>query len=73
MMNQKQLILRYIRDFGSITPFQAFSDLGITKLATRISEMRREDGLEFHIESVKQKNRYGKTVVYSKYSLMEDK
>lgn len=73
MMNQKQLILMYIRDFGSITPFQAFSDLGITKLATRISEMRREDGLEFHIESIKQKNRYGKTVVYSKYSLIEDK
>lgn len=71
MMNQKQLILRYIRDFGSITPLQAFSDLGITKLATRISEMRRQDGLEFNIESVKQKNRYGKTVVYSKYSLSE--
>ena len=72
-MTQKQLILRYIRDFGSITPFQAFSDLGITKLATRISEMRREDGLEFNIESVKKKNRYGNTVVYSKYSMKEDK
>lgn len=72
-MTQKQLILRYIRDFGSITPFQAFSDLGITKLSTRISEMRREDGIEFNIESVKKKNRYGNTVVYSKYSMKEDK
>ena len=28
--------------FGSITPMDAFSDLGITKLATRVSEMREE-------------------------------
>lgn len=68
---QKQLILDYIDRFGSITSMQAFADLGITKLATRISEMRSEDGLEFKIESVKTKNRFGKTVVFAKYSMME--
>ena len=66
---QKELILKYLHDFGSITPMQAFSDLGITKLSTRVSEMRSDDGIEFKIESVKIKNRYGKTVHFSRYSL----
>lgn len=34
---QRDLILQYIKDFGSITPMEAYSDLGVTKLATRIS------------------------------------
>lgn len=65
-MTQHQLILKYIQDFGSITPMEAF-DLGITKLATRVSEMRR-DGMQFKIETVKSKNRYGKSVHFAKYS-----
>ena len=47
---------------------EAFADLGITKLATRISEMRKM-GQEFKIEMVKKKNRYGKTVQFARYSL----
>lgn len=70
-ITQHQLILDYIQDFGSITPMEAFFDLGITKLATRISEMRR-DGKEFKIDTVVSKNRYGKTVRYSKYSLPKE-
>lgn len=69
-MTQRELILNYIKEFGSITPMEAFADLGITKLATRISEMRR-DGEHFKIETVRTKNRFGKTVYYAKYS-MED-
>ena len=67
-MTQREAILQYIKDFGSITPMQAFADLGITKLATRISEMRK-DGMEFRIETVHIRNRYGKAVSYAKYSL----
>lgn len=68
---QRQLILQYIKDFGSITPMEAYSDLGITKLATRISEMRAE-GMEFHIEKVKSKNRYGKAISFAKYSFPKE-
>ena len=67
-MTQREAILNYINEFGSITPMEAFADLGITKLATRISEMRK-DGMQFKIEMVKTKNRYKKTVQYAKYSL----
>ena len=69
-MTQREAILQYITEFGSITPMEAFSDLGITKLATRISEMRK-DGMKFTIEMVNVKNRYGKTVTYAKYSFAE--
>ncbi len=70
-MTQRDAILNYINEFGSITPMEAFSDLGITKLATRISEMRK-DGIEFKIETVKRNNRYGKPVYYAKYSFAEE-
>ena len=70
MKTQREAIIDYIDEFGSITPMQAFSDLGITKLATRISEMRK-DGWKFKIEMVSTKNRYGKSVSYAKYSLAE--
>lgn len=70
-ITQRQLILNYIQDFGSITPIEAFSDLGITKLATRISEMRK-DGMQFKIDTVKSKNRYGKTVWFAKYSFLKE-
>jgi hypothetical protein len=69
-MTQRELVLEYITRFGSITPMQAFADLGITKLATRISEMRK-DGMEFKIETVKSKNRFGKSVHYAKYSFIK--
>ena len=71
-MTQREAILQYIKDFGSITPFQAFADLGVTKLATRISEMRK-DGMEFRIDMVHVRNRYGKSVNYAKYSFVEGK
>lgn len=70
-MTQKELILNYIADFGSITPMEAYSDLGITKLATRISEMRKE-GMEFKIETIKGRNRYGKATRYARYSFPDE-
>lgn len=65
-MTQHEKILQYINDFGSISPMEAFTDLGITKLATRISEMRR-DGIEFNQRMETSKNRYGEKVHYMRY------
>ena len=67
-MTQKQLILNYMIDFGSITPMQAFMDLGCTKLATRIGELIKY-GIPIIKTTVKSKNRYGKKCVYKRYSL----
>ena len=67
-MNQREKIIDYIRQFGSITPFEAFRDLGITKLATRISELIR-DGYPVEKSFETSKNRYGDPVRYMRYSL----
>ena len=62
-MTQKQLIIQYMKDFGTITTFQAFTDLGITKL--------RSDGHMIASEKLNVKNRYGKPVKFNKYWLEE--
>ena len=71
-MTQHEQIIDYIRAFGSITPMEAFMDLGITKLATRVSEMIRE-GISFIKEPVVSKNRYGRQVTFMRYRLDESR
>lgn len=66
-MTQKEAVLNYIDKFGSITPMEAFADLGITKLATRISELTRE-GETFRKELVPTTTRLGHKTHYMKYS-----
>jgi hypothetical protein len=68
-MTQRQLIAKYIDDFGAITPMDAFIDLGITKLSTRIGEMIK-DGEQISKKTIHAKNRYGKKVHYMRYSRM---
>jgi 3'-phosphoadenosine 5'-phosphosulfate sulfotransferase len=69
-MTQREAIIDYINQFGSITPMEAFADLGITKLATRVSEMKN-DGITLKHESIKCKTRLGRTTHYTRYSFEE--
>lgn len=64
---QREKIIDYIKRHGSITPMEAFP-MGITKLATRVSEMRR-DGIEFRIVIEQGKDQDGKTCRYARYFL----
>lgn len=68
-MTQYERIEKYLTDFSTITPLEAFRDLGITKLATRISEMKRK-GYVFDQQLVTSKNRYGESCTYMQYSLV---
>lgn len=70
-MTQRDRILEYLLEWKTITPFQAFRDLGITKLATRISEMIAA-GVKIKKETIYDKNRWGQTVHYCRYSLEEE-
>lgn len=70
-VNQRELVLKYIRDFGYITSWQAYQDLGITQLATRIKELK-DKGYQFKTEDVRTKNRYGKPSHYYKYYLVNE-
>lgn len=65
-MTQHKAIMDYIEKHGSITPMQAFSDLGITKLATRVSELI-QSGQQIKKVPMTVKSRYGGTVRYMRY------
>lgn len=67
-MTQCEKIIDYINEFGSITTMQAFMDLGVTRLASRICDLKNE-GYPIVSETISAKNRYGEKVHYSKYML----
>ena len=39
---QCERILKYIRDFGSISTWQAMMDLGVARLASRIFDLKQQ-------------------------------
>lgn len=67
--SQKDRILQYMKDFGSITRLQAFTDLGVQELPQRIHELRQEYIIDDEI--VTAKNRYGEPVQFKRYFLGE--
>lgn len=70
-MTQADRILEFLLEWKTITPYQAFEQLGITKLSTRISEMIAS-GVKIKKEVVYDHNRYGDPVHYCRYSLEEE-
>lgn len=66
-MTQCEMILRYIDTFGSITTKDAFMDLGITRLASRVCDLQKK-GIELDRQMETSKNRFGKKVSYMRYS-----
>lgn len=71
MNKQCQRVHDYMVKNGSISPIEAFLYLGVTKLATRISEMRRHDGIDVVKVPFVGMNRFGEKVRYMKYYLPE--
>ena len=69
-ITQRDRVLQFIRENGSITSWQAYTEIGCTQLATRISELK-ERGYEFTKKRVKAKNRYGDKTHYDEYRLVE--
>ena len=63
---QCEKVKEYLKEFGSITQMQALNDLGIMRLASRISELR-ERGENISGEFVKVKNRYGELCEIKRY------
>lgn len=70
-MTQCERIVKYMREFGSISTLEAFNDLGCTRLASRITDLKKE-GYLIKGEFTSGINRFGETVHYKKYSLIEE-
>ena len=67
-MKEKQTdrVLAYIREFGSITQYEALRDLSVMRLASRISDIKRQ-GVNITGEMVAVKNRWGETCHVKRY------
>ena len=61
----KERIIEYMETYGSITTFQAFTDLGITRLSEYIRQIRQERVVLD--ETIVTKNRYGDRTWYKKF------
>lgn len=68
---QAERVLTYIAEHGSVTQFEALKDLGVMRLASRISELRK-NGHEIVSQMVKVENRYGETCRVKRYFLKGD-
>lgn len=66
-----QRVLQYMFDYGSITGQQAITDLGMTELRSRISEIMRA-GFPVKKEWQTSKNKFGETVSFVRYSLITE-
>lgn len=67
-MTQCERVLDYMQRFGSITSAEAVMDLGVYRLAARISDLRGE-GHKISDRMESGKNRFGEKTSYKRYSL----
>ncbi len=71
MMTQCERILRHLREQGSITSLEAIKEYGILRLASRITDLKKQ-GYKIKSYTESSKNRYGETTRYSVYELIEE-
>ena len=63
---QNERILRYMKEFGSITQIEALNVIGCMRLASRISDLKRL-GYPIISETEVVKNRYGEKCRIKRY------
>lgn len=69
---QAQRVLDYLDEYGSITQIEAFRDLGVMRLASRISDLKKMGyPITSKVETVK--NRWGENCYIKRYSLWEER
>ena len=61
-VTQAQRVLEYIRETGSITQLEALQQLGVMRLASRVSDLKRQ-GYAIVRDTVPIKTRYGNTYI----------
>ena len=67
-LTQSMKVLKYMMDFGKITQLDAMKDLGVMRLAARISDLE-DQGIEIVHERESGRNRYGEKTNYASYRL----
>ena len=67
-MTQCERVLNYIKAEGSITSLDAMQELGCMRLASRISDLKKQ-GYPITRKMETRKNRYGESVSYARYEM----
>ena len=70
MISQCNRVLQHLQAYGSITPLEAMQEYGIMRLGARIYDLKK---MGYSIDSSMEtgKNRYGESISYARYSLLE--
>ena len=71
VMTQKKAIVQYCRDNGSISTYEAFINLGITRLSARISELK-DKGYVINKTGETKVGRYGRKVHFDHYKIVKE-
>lgn len=69
--NQNKRLLHYLHIHGSITRVEAFIELGITELSSRVNEINSE-GVKIISSWEQSVNKYDEKIRYKRYYLRED-
>lgn len=67
-ISQKEMVLRHLQDYGSITTWEAIKEYGCTRLSDRIFTLRKIYNIVDEWEYGT--NRYGKKIRWKKYRLI---
>lgn len=67
-MTQCERLKNYLQSYNSITPLEAWSELGIYRLGARIFDLKRE-GLNIRSGMVGVMNKFGEKCNVAKYTL----
>lgn len=69
-MTQERAVLKYMQDFGGITSFEAFTELGITRISARIFELRDKGIAEMKKRS---SHNFFETIILKKQRYVKEK
>ena len=69
-MTKSEIVLKHIEEYGHITSWEAMQEYGINQLHPVITDLRKA-GIPIKREMVSQKNLYGDTVSFDRYSIAE--
>lgn len=70
-MTQRERVVQYIKEVGSITAWEAMKELGVMQLAARLCELK-DEGYRFGKQTEKGKNRYGDPCRWTRYTLEKE-
>lgn len=67
---QTDRVLAYMQEHGSINPLNSWRDIGVYRLASRISDLKAK-GYEIGKRNRRTVNKYGEVTHFSEYYLKE--